>query len=682
MKRYINRLMVAGAAILTLASCDDNAWNDDLPGFEESRPQDVQTLTYTLTPADYSLLASNSTNKALAGEADKDALAAVGKQGYFTDVITAQKYIPALLKDPAFPYFTLSDGSSIKVTYNTAQALPAEIEQAVNAGKYTVSEDNYKAVWGSDVDYANSFAPSHTAARELPKILAEQFSGAVSGECVIVNYNNSDTDPVFESVPEEPFELTNVIKTAVKGDNVTINGYVTALSTQGFVLTDASGSIFVYRKTAEPFSDLKIGTEIALNGTVSVNNYGKQIDTGSTYTIKGERKVTYPAATVLTGADLEALKATADAAYQADKNAGKNVVVINPYFVSLSGTLKVSGSNINITVSGATNAMGSVYGASDALKAKLTDGASVTVEGYLVAIAGGRYFNIVVTNLNGEAVVSTAASRAVSRAVTVASTNVNAIYQFDGSKWAPMSNTTVLSHADYQAMGQSYDNLSGESPATYLPIYMKQTYPYALAGDAKFVVYYYYNGSATVTRCDQYEYNGSEWTVNNGVVTETAQFVRTNGSWVYDPSVTITLPSGKSQPLSTLYYQTCVDWVKNNVPDGAAYVTSYGNNEYYCGTSAYQGNVDLRPSAAKAQYPGYDSMTDDQIVSLMKERFESEVMPAALQILHPDAVPVSGVEVLYTINFVWYNGSSHDGTVVYKVTAPATFELVSADWDK
>lgn len=118
------------------------------------------------------------------------------------------------------------------------------------------------------------------------------------------------------------------------------------------------------------------------------------------------------------------------------------------------------------------------------------------------------------------------------------------------------------------------------------------------------------------------------------------------------------------------------------MPDGAAYVTSYGNNEYYCGTSAYQGNVDLRPSAAKAQYPGYDSMTDDQVVSLMKERFESEVMPAALHILHPDAVPVSGVEVLYTINFVWYNGSSHDGTVVYKVTAPATFELVSADWDK
>ena len=57
--------------------------------------------------------------------------------------------------------------------------------------------------------------------------------------------------------------------------------------------------------------------------------------------------------------------------------------------------------------------------------------------------------------------------------------------------------------------------------------------------------------------------------------------------------------------MSTLYYQTCVDWVKAQIDDktGATYVTSYGNNEYYSGTSAYQGNVDLRAASTARSMP-------------------------------------------------------------------------------
>lgn len=689
MIRNINKFLLVSGCVLLFAGCDDNSWNDKLPGFQDPDPvpTDVQKIDYTLTAIDYKTLADNSENKALAGSENANALSAVGSQAYFTDVITAEKYIPALLNDPKFPYFALDNGSAINVTYRTATAMPEEVSDIAAAAKYAVTEADYQTVWDSEEDYTMSFAPSHTAARSIPGLLKTAFPDAANGDYVIVNYNTSATDPVFQTAPEpeKPFELSNVIKDAVKGDAVTINGYVSALSTQGFVLTDASGSIFVYRKSSEPFSDLKIGSEITLDGTVSINNYGKQIDTGSTYVEKGERAVSYPTPAALTGADLEAMKATADAAYKEDKNAGKTVVVVNPYFVSLSGTLKVNGSNINIIVDGAQNAQGSVYGANDALKAQLTDGASVTVEGYLIAIAGGRYFNIVVTKLNGATIATAAARRAAASraAVSVPSVNENAVYKFDGSAWSVAPSTSILSHADYQAMGQTYDNLSGTTPATVLPKYLTQKYPYAVADETVFVAYYYYNGSATVTRCDQYTFDGTQWNLFDGIMTETSQFVKNKGHWTYDPSLTIDLPAGKGQALSTLYFQTCVDWVKDNVPDGSAYISSYGNNEYYCGTSAYQGNVDLRPGAAKAAYAGYESMTDDEVVALEKQRFETEVMPGALAILHPNLKPVDGVDVKVTINFYFYNAERKTlpATIIYNVTGQAQFEFVSCTWN-
>ena len=165
----------------------------------------------------------------------------------------------------------------------------------------------------------------------------------------------------------------------------------------------------------------------------------------------------------------------------------------------------------------------------------------------------------------------------------------------------------------------------------------------------------------------------------------------TGGKWMYDPNVTITLPAGKGQELSTLYFQACVDWVyehickplgDTDIKSGKFYISSYGNNEYYSGTSAYQGNVDLRASSAQAQYPAeYGSMSDEEIINLEKKRFMFEVMPGALGMLHPDAKPIEGLEVLYTVNFGVYNGSSTvTETAVFKVVGQGKFEPVSCTW--
>lgn len=663
MKRYINRLMVAGVALLTLAACDDNAWNDDLDGFEEPRPQDVQKINYTLTAADYKVIASSSANKALAGEALAADLSAVGTQCYFTDKIDPLDYIPALLSDPTFPYFALSNGSAIKVTYQTMGEQPAQVTGVMNAPKYTVSEQDYKDAWDNGEDYAASFAPSCPAVNNIPNILKNAYPDAQEGQYVIVNYNNASVDP---AVGEKPFELTSLLGTAATGQTLTVNGYVSALDKQGFVLTDNTGSIYCYRGNGFNDGSVKIGTQLIMSGTIASRNKSIQFGNAATMEIKGDQQVTYPTPKTYTAAELDAMVA--------------QTTIPSCTYVAMTGTVKLNGSNTNLLIDGAATAQGSPSYCLPEIQEQLVDGSTVTVCGYWYAVAGNRYCSLCVTSVGAP---SKSRAAAGSRALEVASEKENTVYYFDGTSWSAPSDMTMLNHADYQAMGQSRDNLSGSAPETMLPVYLRTKFPYAQADDVKFVIFAYYDGSATVTRCARCIYNGTEWTGGfNGANYVTSQFVKKDGKWNYSPDVEITLPAGRGIEISTLYFQTCVDWVKNNVPDGAAYVTSYGNNEYYCGTSAYQGNVDLRPTAAKAQYAGYDSMTDEEVVALMKKRFDEEVMPAALAIIHPDAAPTpKGIEPEYTINFYYYDGTTKPATALYKVTGVGQFKFISCTWN-
>ncbi|MBD5422337.1 MAG: hypothetical protein HDR49_04830 [Bacteroides sp.] len=681
MKQYINRIAILSGCALALAACDDNSWNDKLDGFEDMDPyKGSSSVEYTMTQVDYASLAGLSSAKAYAeSQGATDELKAMGSQGYFTDVIDAESYLPFFLADERFPYFALSNGSYVRVNYETMAGQPAIVTGAANAEKYTVTADDYMTAWDSDQNYTEAFAPSCTAAKNIPNILKNAYADATEGQYVIVSYNNSSTDPVFGgSAPETPaFEPSSVLGSISKGDAIDIKGVVTALSTQGPIITDASGSVFCYQPTNN--NDLKLGDQVELSANVDSYNYAFQLAKGSTADVVGTQAVTYPTPKTWTGAEIDAFVAA---------NTAADAAPISPVYSQFTGTVTVSGNYINIILDGTTVQV-SPYGATNEVKALLTDGATVTFEGYVMAIASkGKYFNTIITKVGSKPITSLSASAAAapaSRAVTVASTAENAMYMFDGSKWTAVANMTVLNHADYQAMGQSYDNLSGNSPKELLPTYLRQTYPYAQADDIRYVVYTYYNGSTNVIRCAECRYTGTEWTGGfNGTTVVTAQFVKKAGTWVYSPDVEITLPAGRGVAISTLYYQTCVDWVAANVPDGSAYVSSYGNNEYYCGTSAYQGNVDLRASAAKTQYPGYDSMTDDEVIALEKERFEKEVFPAALAIIHPDAAPTSkGVEPFYTIHFFYYTGSATlPATIIYQVTAPGVFTFQSCTWNE
>ena len=113
--------------------------------------------------------------------------------------------------------------------------------------------------------------------------------------------------------------------------------------------------------------------------------------------------------------------------------------------------------------------------------------------------------------------------------------------------------------------------------------------------------------------------------------------------------------------------------MKENYPD---YVTSYGNNDYYYGGSAYQNNFDFRVSAWKQQGT-YDDLSDEEIEALMWERLP-ESFPHALEVLYADAAPAeNGVPVIYTINFFIFDGSATlPWTIQYQVVSKGQFEYV------
>lgn len=119
------------------------------------------------------------------------------------------------------------------------------------------------------------------------------------------------------------------------------------------------------------------------------------------------------------------------------------------------------------------------------------------------------------------------ATRPAARIVagTPVTSSVNAIYKFDGSKWAPAEGVTALCADDYAAMGFSNNKL--DNADVYLPLFLKANITYAVEGDTMAVVY---NGKS----CSVLVYDGQSWTINNNdLQTKTAQFVKNGNDWKF-----------------------------------------------------------------------------------------------------------------------------------------------------
>lgn len=662
--------MLLGAAAM-LTACSENSWNDHLDGFHEPVISDVATVTYTLTDADYSAIANNATNKALAeADGESEALKAIGTLKSFVSTDQAHKYVPAFLASTSFPQYALSDGSSVKVTYNVDTEINADV-QAINAGTavYSVTEEDYRKAWDSAEDYVNAFAPMTPAAASLPGFLKTAFPQAEAGDYAVASYNWSAINPIF-TTPEggDTWKVTNVLGGIELDQAVEVHGIVTATCTRGFILTDNGGSILVYGSGFNE-ADVPLFSLVNVSGTVSAYGTAFQIALDSaTVEVVGEGEYEYPEPVTLTPEMVQQVCARTDNA--------------SPFYATVDATVSVSGNYFNLILDGLEGFDVSAYYALDYFKDLMEDGGKFRFTGYVIGKSGQTHCNMVITGIN-----SANRSRGVKRAPAAALVTEPqvALYRYTGSAWSAASSILMLQPADYTTMGQKYSNLSGTGPQDLLPLFLKLKYPFAAEEDVKIVCYNYYDGSASSYRAMQFVLREGEWTRNAGATTE--QYSRADGKWMYNPSIVLDLPSDKSA-FPTAFYQACVDYVfetqcvplgDDNIKSGKFWVTSYGNNEYWSGTSAYQTNVDIRPAAARAQYAaGFEGMDDDQVKDFIITNFLDHTLPYVLGKYYPDFGPLEGMDVTMTVNFVTYDGGRVNQQVVYAVEAPGKFRRLSS----
>ncbi|MBP3289505.1 MAG: hypothetical protein J6L75_00880 [Alistipes sp.] len=388
-KKFLTQILSFVALALIGWGCEVDHYNEHMiDGYEpDNTITDVQNINRTLSEGDYAAVSSNAANKALAEAAGEDAvaaLAAIGKNKYFASADQAATYIPGLLADEKNGYPTLDNGSVVMVTYNHALETPAELAKMNAATDYTLTEDDYKTIWGSETDYVKAVTPA-TIAKMKSVVASEDLR---EGDYVAVTYNYSADEPVSDE-PETPADpetptakYTSVLGSAKLNDVVEVKGYISATSTQGPILTDMGGSVLLYKT-----SGFEIGDEVTVSGTISAYNKGFQIGTaGLTIEKTGTTEVKYPQPVELDGKKMDEILTTRTEDGFAQ-------------FVKFTGKAAAS-KYINIEMEGAETAQGSVYGASDEVKAMFTDGEECTIYGYFVSVSSGKFINVIVVSVD------------------------------------------------------------------------------------------------------------------------------------------------------------------------------------------------------------------------------------------------------------------------------------------
>ena len=685
--------LMAGVALMGVG-CQTDYFNETyLPGYENGGAiTDAKNFELVLSADDYAAIAKNNANKAIAEEAGEEAteaLAAIGKNKYFANQDEAATYIPAWL---SASYPTYDDGSMALITYTMALDVPEDVQLMNAATEYTLTEDDYKTIWGSEEDYATALTPK--TVNKLKSVIPVA-DDARAGEYVVVTYNYSNEEPATETpeTPETPDQpeapaYTSVLGTAVLNDVVEVKGYISAVSTQGPILTDNTGSILLYK-----YTDLAIGDEVTVNGTIGAYNCGYQFDYskgGVTVEKTGTTTVTYPEPLNITGE-------------YADELLTSRVENEMCYFAKMTGVLSISTNSdgtktyYNFNINGAETAVGSLYNPSEEIKAQLVDGVEYTLYGYFTSISktGGapKYINIIVTS------VEPATASISTLALKVKSEKQYAYFKFNGTGYEA-ADVVAIQPADYTAMGQNYGNFTNPAQDDFLPLFLAKKYPYAQVDDKVYVGYRCYAGGATSCKVDEYVFNGV-WTKTAYFAEKQDQFRKAEGVWNVDRTLELDYTNTSSADTKA-FYQYCVNWVYDfkDVPMGAPardnageiistdivtingekpagnyWVSNYGNNEFYTGSSAYYGNVDWRPSAVKSGFAaaGMGDLTDDEILAKLKEN-TAEVYAEVLGYMYPEMTPEQYKKVVIK---VYCYGPNKNYSFTFDVVETGKFTYVA-----
>ncbi len=233
----------------------------------------------------------------------------------------------------------------------------------------------------------------------------------------------------------------------------------------------------------------------------------------------------------------------------------------------------------------------------------------------------------------------------------------------------------------YLLQDQDYENLRPNTvvannhyftadypPSVFIPILLKNKYPYAAPGDQKIVIYKYFD-KKTYYQYNLYTFDGNTWT---SIEQKTDQFFNNGQRWAFDPTVRYTL--------SCSDYQIIVDWVAQNKPE---YMNqTYSNTEYYFGASSHYCNFDMRLDVRRQ----HDSLnllsSDDQEAMRQIWGRLVDAINIFLQTKYPNAQPqIYGVDVYYYITFQTYEPPRKTYWIEFQCTGQGQFTPIKQEQD-
>ena len=165
------------------------------------------------------------------------------------------------------------------------------------------------------------------------------------------------------------------------GTKVTVDARVLAVTTQHLLLGDSTGKIVVFLGIKSGNTN-KVGDHLQVTGVLEDRNGVNQF--GNTATIK----------TLTTAAPEVSETAVEWTATEVDAFVDKQTYGA---YITVSGSLAISGNYYNLTVEGASKGVVSLAYLNSSLSPKVSSGKSYKITGYAMYLSGGKFVNVFTT---------------------------------------------------------------------------------------------------------------------------------------------------------------------------------------------------------------------------------------------------------------------------------------------
>jgi len=278
---------------------------------------------------------------------------------------------------------------NLSLSFGTERYLYGASDNTFNHDEFKVELSNDGTNWSSPLTYtfAKGVDPNGrwdlaTADFTLPdgvSTLYVRFSSTLSGahrlDDVLLKAGNGGQEVSFDGGGEDPDPETTTIGDITTAGNYKTEGTVVARGKMAYIIADNTGAMMVYHKDNER----SVGEKISISGEVTIYNAQSTPQFSASATVEvlsSDNKWTYNP-TKMDGAAMDALLSASPVCKE----------------IEFEGNLVVDGNYVNVTIPGASTAIGSVKYIDNSTISQL-NGKDVVVKGYFVGTSSGKYVNV------------------------------------------------------------------------------------------------------------------------------------------------------------------------------------------------------------------------------------------------------------------------------------------------